>query len=296
MIISESNLRKLLRDKLNEVGYVPEFNIEYWEHYDKEIIGGIDKWPSKSADMKVGKCTQNACAQWVSDIFGPSIRIGNAWHAHNTYKGSMIYTSFKNINKGDQRKMAKSFTILNKAALKADSPKFDSGSYERKVAKTYVQSMDIIPDQSEFDNLNFGDIVGIYYPGSSYFAKCFFEGATGYSDLGKGRKVVKGDHKYFVTKKGRKPWNPEMLGKDIEFDPGPQLIGGDCFGMNSHVGVVGAKQDGVPIIYHNISNKKDAWFKNIPGNVYATGLDALKTGASRRKLKIVWSAKNPMSK
>ena len=27
-----------------------------------------------------------------------------------------------------------------------------------------------------------------------------------------------------------------------------------------------------------------------------TGLDALKTGASRRKLKIVWSAKNPMSK
>jgi hypothetical protein len=296
MIISESNLRKLLQGKLNEAGYVPEFNIEYWDHYDKEIIGGIDGWPSKSTDMKVGKCTQSACAQWVSDIFGPNIRIGNAWHAHNAYKASMIYTSFKNISKDNQRKMAKLFTILNKAAAKTDKSKFDKGSYERKAAKVYIQGMNLIPDQSQFDNLNLGDIVGIYLPESTYNAKCFFEGATGYNNLGKDGKALGGNHKYFVTKKGRKPWKPSMLGEDIEFVPGPQLINGDCFGMNSHVGVVGAKHDGVPIIYHNMSNKRDAWFSNLPGNVYATGLDAIKSGSSRKKTKIVWAAKNPASK
>ena len=62
-------------------------DLQYWHKihdeinyaFDWKIMGDKQVDPSSGVDMVVGKCKQDACAQWVSDSFGKSIRIGNAW-------------------------------------------------------------------------------------------------------------------------------------------------------------------------------------------------------------------------
>ena len=53
---------------------------------------------------------------------------------------------------------------------------------------------------------------------------------------------------------------------------GKTLTNGKGFGMNTHVGIVGAIKDGVPLVFHNIT-----------GSVFSDPYNKLKNGG-----KIVW--------
>ena len=91
--------------------------------------------------------------------------------------------------------------------------------------------------------------------------------------MGSGTKSTDGP--YFRKKDG-KPWTPADLGKKIQFLPGNSLKNGSGFGMNTHLGYVGAIVNGEPIIFHNIHNTVHAtplskmgetkifWVKNGP--------------------------------
>ena len=79
----------------------------------------------------------------------------------------------------------------------------------------------------------------------------------------------------FINKTTKKPWSFADLGKNIEFEPGRTLKNGKSFGMNTHMGFVGAKYKGDPIIFHNVK-----------GVVTATPLSAM-----GKKDYIVWSKK-----
>jgi len=209
-------------------------------------------------------CTQDGCAQWVSDQLSELgvPRQGHAWHSHNRNQNNMIFTSFMNINPSIQEELAKLFTQIN---LNPTEKSFENSTM------TLVKNL-IPKNQSNLkDILKVNDIVGLYYGKSSNFTKAFFEGATGYHDMGSGSKDTDGP--YFIKKDGT-GWTKNDLGKNITFFPGKSLKNGSGFGMNTHLGYVGAIVDGEPIIFHNIHN-----------TVHATPLSKMSN------IKIFWIAR-----
>ena len=246
-------------------------SIEYFEGFDKEIFHdpfGSD--PKDSADVRVGVCTTTACAQWVSNTFGKETWVGNAWHAHKRFsdKGS----SLANLSPSVIKKAELIFNNVNTKPIPSTPGNLKGTDHFpiRKLAQS------LIPEQSMWANLELGDIVGLYYHSSYNFTKSFYEFATGKTNMGSGGKDGYGP--LFRTKKDKKTWNSSMKGKKIEFEAGNALRAGIGFGMTTHIGFVGAKQDGIPIIYHNVG-----------GKVMATGLNAMsKTGTA-----IMFAGKNP---
>ena len=264
---SKTNVIKVLRAHIksqgNEANYPILFSkktksdkaaksiegIEYFPGYDAEIIGNIRE-PKSDYDMTVGACREDGCAQFVSDTLGPQEYVGNAWHAHARYKNK--FTAFENLSSDDLAAMGKLFTNINK------NPK--EGSKETEVRNIVFK---LLPPQDSFSNLSLGDVVGLTFGKTTNWTKAFFEGATGRKHMGRGRKDAPGP--YFVRKETGAPWKQADLGKDIEFIPGKTLNAGGGFGMNTHIGIIGAKHDGVPIVYHNVHRV-----------VKATGLNAMK--------------------
>jgi hypothetical protein len=211
------------------------------------------------------KCSEEGCAQWVSnqlDDLGLQ-RQGNAWHSHNIGQSTLKFTPFMDMGPNTQARAAKIFSNIN------SNPKEKTDEGE---VKSFVKTL--IPNQSALrKTLKVNDVVGLYFDDSTNFTKAFFEGATGVSDMGTGAKVTDGP--YFIKKDG-KPWTPNDLGKNIEFLPGNSLKNGSGFGMNTHLGYVGAIANGEPIIFHNVH-----------GTVYATPLSEM------GDTKIFWVKQGP---
>lgn len=210
-------------------------------------------------------CSEEGCAEWVSnqldDLGVP--RQGNAWHSHNFGQSSLEYTPFMKMSPSTQAAAAKLFSKINA------NP--NEKSAERDV-KSFVSGL--IPNQQSLKKvLNVNDIVGLYFGDSSNFTKAFFEGATGTQDMGSGSKATDGP--YFIKKDGN-PWTSQDLGNPIEFKPGKSLQNGSGFGMNTHLGYVGAIVNGEPIIFHNVH-----------GQVYATPLSKM------TNTKIFWVKQGP---
>lgn len=221
-------------------------------------------------ETKPFKCNKKmGCAEWVSnqleDLGVP--RQGNAWHSHNVNQSSIEKTSFFNLNPSIQNEMAQLFSLIN------SNPKEKT---QEGLAKSIVKKL--IPNQKSFKSiLNVNDIVGLYYDDSDNFTKAFFEGATGMSDMGSGFKATDGP--YFRRADNNQPWSVEDLGKKLKFVPGSSLKSGSGFGLNTHLGYVGAKVDGEPIIFHNVHGQilatplskmgktKVLWVKSGPGEV-----------------------------
>lgn len=234
--------------------------IEYLPGYDLKIIGNIMS-PADDSDMLVGICDLEQCAQFVSDTFGKQLYVGNAWHAHKRF--ATTYSCFKNLSPENLKKVAQIFTRLNK------NINADVSTEIKKLALSLVPSAEEIKSQ-----MKLGDIVGLTFNRSENWAKAFFEAASGAGNLGRGKNIT---GPYFVVAKTVKigkdtfkagaPWSAKMLGKDIQFKPGKTLSRGGGFGMNTHVGFVGAMVDGNPIIYHNVHHF-----------VRATGINAMNTG------------------
>lgn len=216
-----------------------------------------------TCDKKMG------CAEWVSnqlEDLGVQ-RQGNAWHSHNINQKSLEKSPFLKLSPDVQNQMAVLFSTINA------NPKEKT---QENNAKRLVNTL--IPQQQSFRNLlSVNDIVGLYWDGSDNFTKAFFEGATGMSDMGNGSKVTDGP--YFRRADNGKPWSTEDLGKKIKFVPGNSLKNGSGFGFNTHLGYVGAKVNGEPIIFHNVhgdilatplskmGKTKVLWVKSGPGEV-----------------------------
>jgi hypothetical protein len=177
------------------------------------------------------------CAEFVnkfSDKFG---FVGNAWDAYiNGALGTTIYSKFKGLDK-NQIKTAINlwFKLYKKGGGK------ENGSNMLDVKK-FVGSL--IPKGTS-TNLELDDIVGIYNPNSSHHEEAFYQGG--------------------------KPWFTEKNGK---MAAGDTIKRGDAWGMNTHIGIVGAIKNGVPLIFHNVkgtvisepaSNLRIAWVKRKGG-------------------------------
>ena len=225
--------------------------------------------PSEVAKGKatfVKKCSQAGCAAWVASIVGFQ---GNAWHAH---RGAIEYTAFEGSNiESNLDEIVRIFNLCNK------KPK--ARAYDSSVKKL-VKKM--IPDQSQFSSIPLGSVVGLYYPTSKNFTVAFYEGGTGTSQMGLGYNPSdpSGQLGNFVTKEGE-PWNPKHRGTKTKFVASKSRASGKGFGMNTHLGYVGAYVNGEPVIFHNIGPGTRDPKK---GRVIATPLSAM----SQKKLMIFW--------
>lgn len=211
-------------------------------------------------------CSEEGCAEFVSNQLSDLgvQRQGNAWHSHNINQKGLEKSPFLKLSPDVQNQMAVLFSNIN-----ANPQEKSQESNAKRLVNT------LIPQQQIFKNsLSVNDIVGLYYDDSTNFTKAFFEGATGMSDMGSGTKVTDGP--YFRRADNGKPWSTEDLGKKIKFVPGNSLKNGSGFGLNTHLGYVGAKVDGEPIIFHNVH-----------GQVYATPLNKMS------KTKVLWVKSGP---
>lgn len=186
----------------------------------------------------VCKAGQTECGQFVNDFSKKLKYVGNAWLAHDLDQvGNRVMSSYTSLT---PQQIEKIFSIFKEIEKKGGPKERKSGGQVENI-KSLQQSLikNISPS-----NLKVDDVVGIYYPDSSHHEEAFHEAGK----------------PYFVSD-GKGGWKK-----------GKTISGGKGFGMNTHVGIVGGKKNGVPLVFHNIG-----------GNVYSDPYNNIKGGG-----KIMW--------
>ena len=187
---------------------------------------------STSHPVDIFKAGQPNCATFVHQFVDGLGDVGHAWIAYdNSRLGDTIMSSFNRLNSNQ----IDSVTDLWKDINKSGGGK-EKGQFNDKVFNIVNKLVPKTPNVS----LKLNDIVGIFYPGSEHHEEAFY-------DAGKG----------FFKK--------NMLGMTVN---GETIKKGIGWGMNTHIGVVGAIKDGVPIVFHNIG-----------GQVWADPYNNLKGGS-----------------
>jgi hypothetical protein len=186
---------------------------------------------STSHPVDIFKAGQNNCATFVHQFVDGLGDVGHAWIAYdNSRLGNTIMSSFNRLNSNQ----IDSVTDLWKDINKSGGGK-EKGQFNDKVFNIVNKLVPKTPNVS----LKLNDIVGIFYPGSGHHEEAFY-------DAGKG----------FFKK--------NMLGMTVN---GETIKKGIGWGMNTHIGVVGAIKDGVPIVFHNIGGQ--VWadpYNNLKGD------------------------------
>lgn len=166
----------------------------------------------------VCKAGQDSCGQFVNDFSEKLDFVGDAWLAHDLDGvGKRVWSVYTNLKPGHIDAITKTYNVIHKAGGWKDSGPMS------ETIKTINKGLTI--NQPSASTLKVDDVVGIYYPPSSHHEEAFYEAGKN----------------YFIKDKSGK------------FVAGKTLSGGKGFGMNTHVGIVGAIKDGVPLIFHNIN-------------------------------------------
>jgi peptidoglycan hydrolase-like protein with peptidoglycan-binding domain len=188
--------------------------------------------------MYVCKANKPGCAQFVNDFTEKLDYVGDAWLAHDFDGiGKRVWSVYTNLNAKFIDAVTKIFIAIHKAGGWEDSGPMS------EAIKTINQAL--TKNQPSANILKIDDIVGIYYPSSTHHEEAFYEAGKNYFIKDKSGNITKGK----------------------------TLSGGKGFGMNTHLGIVGAIKDGVPLIFHNIDGQ----------GVFSDPYNKLKGGA-----KIAW--------
>jgi hypothetical protein len=188
---------------------------------------------------------QTHCAQFVNDFNQikkrTSANVGDAWIAKDNSKlGTMVYNVFQDLNDNLRTKTINLWQEIHK---RGGGKRLGPGM--KAVKEIVAELIKAKPFSNSKTPLKLGDVVGIYYPKSEHHEEAFYSAGK--------------DANYFI-KKGN------------EFIPGKTIQGGESWGMNTHLGTVGAIVNNQPIIFHNIG-----------GNVFADPFDKIRDGG-----KVVW--------
>lgn len=208
----------------------------------------IDKLnPAKLDSTKSNKILnipeQTHCAQFVNDFNQikkrTSANVGDAWIAKDNSKlGTLVYNVFQGLSEALQNKI---ITLWNKIQKKGGGKE---GGSDMTAVKSVIEEL---IKKNSFSTaktpLQLGDVVGIYYPPSRHHEEAFHQAG-----------------KIYFTQKGN------------EFVPGKTIKSGEAWGMNTHLGTIGAIANNKPMVFHNIG-----------GKVFADPVDKIRDGG-----KIVW--------
>ena len=180
-----------------------------------------DKKLNPSDSVAIFPAGQEKCAQFVNDFADgiPEGSIGPAWIAHdNSSLGPLIHSSFHNLKPEDIKTAINYWSQLNKKGGGVEG-----GGLNSDIA-TFVKKL--VPKSASV-SLKLGDVVGLVYPTSKHYEEAFYEAG-----------------KIYFKK-----------GSDGKTKPGKNISAGTGWGMNTHLGIVGAIKDGTPIIFHNIGGQ-----------------------------------------
>lgn len=172
------------------------------------------------------------CSAWAKRFVG---RQGNAWIANKD--GTIKFDTFTSNFSSYKQSAEALFTEMNKVKGLNDQK---TKSYNPRV-QAMVEP--VLPSpMSLARSMQIGDIVGMYFKGSSHHAEAFYESCSGYSLTRDDQDAAPS-----VTTTDGMPWDDSMLGKDLKF------VITKPFAMNTHLGFVGGMLNGEPILYHNMN-------------------------------------------
>ncbi len=198
-----------------------------------------DKDISASKSTPIFTAGQKECAKFVHDFDTQISGVGNAWTAHNNDSlGPRIFTVFHGIPSNKINEIIQLWEKIDKSG----GPKGNFIDSSRALVKSLITKTP--------PKLQLNDVVGLYYPPSDNHEKAFYLA---------GKNDVDGNRSYIEKINGK-------------YVPGNTIKSGKGWGMNTHVGIVGAIKNGVPIIFHNVH-----------GQVYADPYNNLLNGT-----KITW--------
>ena len=218
--------------------------VQVVDSINKKFLNKLDPKKLKTnSSVPIFDGGQPECAQFVNDFLENISYVGDAWSAKDVSGlGNLVYSAFDNLSNDIRDKVIRLWKKID-----AEGGGVKSGPYVGEVNN--LVSKIVRPYSGS--NLKLGDVVGIYYPPSKYHEYAFYRAGE----------------PYFTTKSFD-------ITKKVPFEkvPGKTITGGKGWGMNTHVGVVGAIKNGVPLIFHNIH-----------GQVYADPPSKLHDGG-----KIAW--------
>jgi hypothetical protein len=143
-------------------------------YFYSKVLSNIKKI-SSSKSVLMFNIPQEQCAQFVNDFENSSRTsggVGDAWLAHNNRSlGSLSYTAFEGLSSSDSNSI---INLWQKIHNNGGGEK--NGDYKSE-AKSLISK---IVSKSSSPNLQLGDIVGIYYPPSSYHEMAFYNGGEVY--------------------------------------------------------------------------------------------------------------------
>ena len=143
-------------------------------YFYSKVLSNIKKI-SSSKSVLMFNIPQEQCAQFVNDFENSSRTsggVGDAWLAHNNRSlGSLSYTAFEGLSSSDSNSI---INLWQKIHNNGGGKK--NGRY-RSEAKNIISN---IASKSSSPNLQLGDIVGIYYPPSSYHEMAFYNAGKVY--------------------------------------------------------------------------------------------------------------------
>ena len=194
--------------------------------------------------VRIGDAGTPNCSEWVGNMLNTIL--GDAWHAHNNpVLPSLKFDAYSNFSsyKSNVEKILKE---MNKDPVLGQINAQAWNSRAAAISKALIPSAGAIAAV-----MSLGDVVGIFHQASSHHGEALFDGAT----AGSLARVPPPPVPPGALVDGAK-WDPSMRGQDKNF------VVNRSFGLNTHVGFVGAIHNGRAIVCHNIS-----------GNVYACYAD-----------------------
>lgn len=219
----------------------------------------------KNKGYRVFSCKEKGCAQFTNNML--DVSLGDAWQAYSKFSAEA------NVSPAIVNQMTNLFNKMNKQGT---IPSLDDDSTFDADAKKIVQQL--VPDQSKFQNLPLGTVVGLFYPDSNNYDLAFFQSAIGKSRDNKGNFFNVTGKPYFCKNPkdcSSTVWNEKDLSKNVKFYPGNTLSGGKSFVPNTHLGFIGyIDNSGEPYIVHNVHQ-----------GVYAYPVNKLGGG----NLSIIWA-------
>jgi hypothetical protein len=255
-------------------------NIEISDTTNKNFVKKIDpKRLSSNSSVTLFSAGQPECAQFVNDFSNSINFVGNAWTAHdNRSLGSLVYSVFDSVNDDIKNNI---IDLWKKIDAKGGGVK--SGPYKSQVSNLVSK----LVGTSSFSNLKLGDVVGIYYPPSKWHEFAFYNAGEPYF-IDSDKKSTKSTSRKVMCSKTVVPLKCDQGTLDLQVtlndtcgnlsiklkedgqrgtntnnaikvckstsvkNPGKTISGGESWGMNTHIGIVGAIKDGVPLVFHNI--------------------------------------------
>lgn len=176
--------------------------------------------------QKICTPNDNECGQFVNDFSDKFDSVGNAWLAYRN--DTKLGPTISSKFKGLDKSQQDKAIKLWQQIHKAGGAKKGSNITKGDV-KSFIKGL---VGSGLNPELQLDDVVGIYWNGSEHHEEAFYHGGKA----------------WFVDGK-----------------PGNTIRKGNGWGMNTHVGIVGAIKDGVPLIFHNVGgNVQSDPAKNLP--------------------------------